>query len=248
MKEKANISTAKSPNKKIKKAIIVLILIIAICICAYSGYLIYQSLSEYKEIDDTYNEVTDMVVGDDFTIDWDKLLAINGDVIAWLRIPDTAISYPVVQYSDNSYYLTHNIYKNYSKGGVPFVSYTITNPFEDYNTIIYGHNLNNGSIFSDLKKYKDSEFAKEHNVVYVYLPDGTTKTYQVFAFYTININSNNIPYNTNIDNLSDYYSEIEEYNTLNIVEPDTSASIITLSTCTNTNKNCRYILQAYLIN
>lgn len=230
----------------------------AFILLGYSVHMIYQSYSEYKQVDDTYNQVVDECVDntetsteqenvDVFQVDWDKLLNINSDIIAWIRIPDTKINYPIVKGSNNNEYLHHNIYGKYSKGGCPFVDSAMITPFNDLNTIIYGHNLDNGSMFSNVKKYKNKEYAKEHNIIEVYLPDGSVNKYCVFAFGEVDADDYDV-YNIYVDDLSEYYEVTKKYNILEIDENyDASNPIITLSTCTNKNRNKRFVLQAYLI-
>lgn len=240
--------------KNKRKIMFTTILIISFILLGYCSYMIYQSYSEYKQIDDTYNEIVDEIEEptkqtetEPFSINWNKLLDINSDIIAWIRIADTNISYPVVKGNNNNQYLYHNIYGKYSKGGCPFVDTAITTPFSDFNTIIYGHNLDNGSMFSNIKKYKNREYAKEHNTIEVYLPDDTINKYCVFAFGEVNANDYDV-YNVYVDDLDRYYETTKKYNVLEIEQDyDITKPIITLSTCTNKNRNRRYVLQAYLI-
>lgn len=230
------------------------ILIIAFVLLGYCSYMIYQSYSEYKQIDDTYNEIVDEIEeptkqteAETFSINWNKLLDINSDIIAWIRIPNTNINYPIVKGNNNNQYLHHNIYGKYCKGGCPFVDSATITPFSDFNTIIYGHNLDNGSMFSNVKKYKNREYSKEHNTIEVYLPDDTINKYCVFAFGEVNANDYDV-YNVYADDLDRYYETTKKYNVLEIEQDyDTTKPIITLSTCTNKNRNRRYVLQAYLI-
>lgn len=246
--------------KKSNKILIIILLIIAFGLLCYSSYMLYKSYSEYKEIDDTYNqivedyvEITEDTTGDvseantadNISINWCELQKINKDIIAWIRIPDTNINYPIVQGTSNTEYLHQNIYKKYSKGGSIFVDSYIKNPFSNFNTIVYGHNLNNGSMFSYIKKYKNEEYAKEHNVIYIYFPDGRIQQYKVFAFGEVDADNYDI-YNVSVDNLQEYYEVIKGYNTYDINDYDSTKPILTLSTCTNKNKNKRYVLHAYL--
>lgn len=221
--------------------------------------MIYQEYSKYKEVDEIYEEIqndyiTKIPINDEqkeekkeqYIVDWNKLLSINENVIAWIRIPDTNINYPVMKSENNNDYLYSNIYGKYSKGGTPFVDYAIKNPFENMNTIIYGHNLNNGSMFSNIKKYKDEQYAKNHNVIYVYFPNGYINKYSIFSFGEVYADDYSI-YNRNVVELKEYYQIIEEYNQINIESHiDDTQPIITLSTCTNKNRQKRYVLQGFL--
>ena len=228
-------------------------MIIAIGILIYSGIMLYGFYKDYKEVDDTNNEIISLYTEngseestEDFKIDWESLLSVNREIVAWIRVPDTNINYPIVQSDNNNKYLRHNIYGNYSYGGCIFVDSAIDNPFGNMNTIVYGHNLNNGSMFSDLKKYSNEDYATKHRDVYIYLPNGNIRTYKVFAFSKINANNYDV-YDIDVEDLDDYYETIGKYNQISIEDNiDTSNPVLTLSTCTNRNKQERYIVQAYL--
>lgn len=244
--------------KNKRRILFTIIMIIAFILLGYCGYMIYQSYYEYKQVDDTYDEIVDEVINENdkpteqkeierFSVNWNKLLNINSDVIAWIRIPNTNINYPIVKGSNNNQYLHHNIYGKYSKGGCPFVDSATITPFSNLNTIIYGHNLDNGSMFSNVKKYKNRDYAKEHNIIEIYLPDKTVNKYYVFAFGEVDANDYDV-YNVYVDDLNKYYETTKKYNTLEVEQNyDTTKPIITLSTCTNRNENKRYVLQAYLV-
>lgn len=240
-------------KKRILKYIWIILFVIVIGVLIYAIIMINSSYQQYKEIDDTNDEIistytkdTSKSPTDDFSIDWDKLLSVNRDIIAWIRIPDTNINYLVVQGKSNNQYLRKNIYGNYSFGGCLFVDSSTEQPFENMNTIIYGHNLMNGAMFSGLKKFSNNEYADNHREIYIYLPNGITRTYKVFAFYKIKANDYRV-YDPNVEDLSEYYQTIAENNQLSLDgDIDNSNPILTLSTCTNHNEDERYILQAYL--
>lgn len=228
-------------------------LVIAVGVLIFAGIKLYGLYKEYKEVDDTNNEIisqytesTSQDTTDDFKIHWDELLGINKDIIAWIRIPDTNINYPIVKGSNNNQYLRQNIYHKYSYGGCVFADSLIENPFGNMNTIVYGHNLNNGSMFSGLKKYNNSNYANEHRTIYIYLPNGSTRVYKIFAFSKVDANNYDM-YNIDVEDVREYYKVIDRYNQLKIQsEIDTSNPILTLSTCTNHNEQERYVVQAYL--
>lgn len=96
--------------------------------------------------------------------DLSELFAENGECIGWLWIPDTAINYPVM-YTPNApqKYLRRNFYGEYSQSGVPFLDYRCSPDSGDL--LIYGHNMKNGTMFSDLKKYLDADFLSSHQTI-----------------------------------------------------------------------------------
>lgn len=99
------------------------------------------------------------------------LIAVNGDCIGWLSIDGTNISYPVMHTpSDSQKYLRRNFYGKYSQSGVPFLDGRCN--LQSTNFIIYGHNMKNGTMFADLKKYVDRDFLNAHRTVKFETMDG----------------------------------------------------------------------------
>ena len=99
------------------------------------------------------------------------LIAENADCIGWLSIDGTNISYPVMHTpSDPQKYLRRNFYGKYSQSGVPFLDGRCD--LQSTNLIIYGHNMKNGTMFSDLKKYVDRDFLNAHRTVKFEMVDG----------------------------------------------------------------------------
>ena len=126
-----------------------------------------------------YDEIQDLAVeadadGTGFSVDFDELLAINSDTIAWIRFDEPSIiNYPVVKSADNEEYLTKTFAENDNKLGAIFMDMRNNSDFSDRNTIIYGHHLNvSPDMFSRLNMYEDEEFCKEHPDFYIYTPDG----------------------------------------------------------------------------
>ena len=243
----------KNKSKELK----ILAFFLAFCIIILSlliGNTIITDYSEYKEVDDTQEKIIDDVVDTsandnqtkEFSINWNKLLSINDEIVAWIRIPDTDISYPVVQGKTNSQYLRKNIYGRYSRGGTPFVSAEQQEPFNCVNTIVYGHNLMNGKIFAQLKKYKSKDFASSHNIVLIYLPSGEIRQYQVYSFHTVSASDTEV-YNLYSDSTSEYAKAMNKNNVLQMdIDINDDMQVLTLSTCTN-NGDSRYVLHAVYI-
>ena len=104
-------------------------------------------------------------------IDFDELRAINEDIVAWIQIPGIGVDYPVVQGKDNEPYLHYTFDGKANKAGSIFLDYRNRADFTDSKVILYGHNMKDGGMFSNLKKYQDEEFRKEQGKVLLYLPD-----------------------------------------------------------------------------
>lgn len=213
---------------KFKKVLVFgLIVLSLILFCIPVKSYVDIKLENNEIFEDVISEgnVSNDEASDDFVIDWERLLSINPNIIAWIYTPGTNINYPIVR---SSYVetgagqeidcLRKNIYGDYSKAGCIFVK-PDTSEFFDYSTVIYGHNLNNGLMFSQLVKYKSNDFMNSHRFVYIYFPDNSVKTYSIYSFMTCQVDDE-------IYDSSDYDDDCE----------------IILSTCTNTAKSKRYVV------
>lgn len=122
--------------------------------------------------------------------DADALKTENPDFKGWLQIPDTVISFPVVQGTDNSYYLKHSFQRHSSAYGCPFLEYTATDA--DRSLVIHGHNMgmNREEMFSSLVNYQDQTFADDHNIIFYADPNRAGKErYTVFAVLNLSVNN-----------------------------------------------------------
>lgn len=215
-------------------------------------FYIISVQSEYLEAEKTYRNIqTDFTEDNDgadgFTPDWKKLKALNPDIAAWIDIPGTKISYPVLQGKDNNEYLRHDVNHRYSRAGCIFIDSSNEKPFEDYNTVIYGHNLQSSGMFSDLKKFSKTVYAEEHPTVYIYLPDETILAYKVFSFHKVKADNAEI-YCTDVSDTASFLQAVHQNNRLDPdVDKSRIQSVITLSTCTNAEENERFVLHAVRI-
>lgn len=203
----------KNKKKKMTASDVVLIVIfvVAITVAAVSGYKLYSIMMEYKAGVDEYNEIADTVVKErdadaedvkklkdakghetkhwtsPLEINFDELKSINQDVAGWLymeALPN--INYPIVQGSDNDFYLHHTYKKESIFAGSIFVDCKNTKDFSDQNTIVYGHNMKNGSMFGTLKQYKLQETIDKSPYFWVITPKEAYK-YKIFAMYVANV-------------------------------------------------------------
>ena len=143
----------------------------------------FQAQQDYQQVADTSTETTGN--GDQATdqrINFDELKATNPDTVAWLRVPNTTINYPVVQTTDNVTYLSKTFTGGYSLSGTIFLDKGNAADFSSVNSILYGHNRVDGTMFADLDKIYDGSLGNDIKI-FLYLPDGTVRTYRVFSSY-----------------------------------------------------------------
>jgi SrtB family sortase len=166
------------------------------------------------------------------------------DVVGWLAIPNTQIDYPFVQGSDNDHYLHRDLDQNQSQAGTIFMDYRNSKDFSDFNTIIFGHNMRNGSMFGELRNFTDQDFFDNNGTGIIFL---ATETYEVefMAFAVIGPDDAAI-YNPSIATeadrlafLSYIRSVARHYRDIGITKED---RIITLSTCSYEFSDARMVL------
>lgn len=181
-------------------------------------------------------------------VDFDELLAISDDVCGWIYAPDTKINYVVAQGEDNNQYLHHLLDDTYSEGGTLFMDCECAPNFAGANSIIYGHNMRDGSMFNSLTKYRDQAYYDAHPVLYLNTPTQNYKI-EVFTAYTCNYDSDTYMLSfASEQDYMDYLTKMKSQSDFQCdVEPSSSERVITLSTCTYEYDNARYVVQGKLI-
>lgn len=186
-------------------------------------------------------------------IDFEALWEINPEAYAWITIPGTEIDYPILQSeTDNTYYLTHNIEGEESPEGAIFTEDYNSKDFEDPNTVIYGHNMRNGSMFQGLHEYMDRAFFDENREVLIYLPDKILH-YEIFAAYLYDDRHLLESFDFEDEDVFEAYLNrifsIRDMNSFIDTDMEVTAEdkIITLSTCYSNESNQRYLVQAVLV-
>lgn len=236
-----------------------IILVIAIVVFAVSAYKLYGIFSEYNKGDKEYQKIQDLVINTDkkddtkektFSVDFEKLLEMNSDVVGWIRFDEPSeINYPVVQGRDNEEYLKRTFEANTNKLGTLFVDVNNPGDFSGRNTFIYGHNMKNGSMFAQLLKYKDDSFYKEHPYFYIYTPDGKVRTYEIFSAGVVKDTSDSYIMDYADDaafqTYIDYIKQQSAYPTS--AEVTTASKIVSLSTCTNVRDDERFLVHGVMI-
>ena len=157
----------------------------------------------------------------------------NGDVIGWIEIPGTPISYPLLQGADNQYYLNHNWKKEYNAGGSIFMEAKNRADFDNFNTLIYGHRMSDNSMFNSLRHYTDQEYAAQHPYIYIATDEGV-RVYEVFAAMKVTVTD---PVYWLITDQTGYMEKMIAFCVENSVieselTPRVENRFLTLSTCT----------------
>ena len=227
-------------------------------------YLISQQNEQVAEIIDNTEATPEQVVEklnnldeEEKTVTFESLKAQNKDFKAWIAVPGANISLPVVQSTNNDKYLKTGFNGKWISGGTAFIDYQNKAPFSDMNTVIYGHNMRDGSMFGKIKNYKSLDTYKKNPLIYVYTENENYvyKIYSVFLTSAVKSDDNGYVFAYNFINLSssaNFASFMEEvklrsfYNTgVDFCEGD---KIITLSTCDRTvMKNGRLVIIGRLV-
>jgi len=220
------------------------------------GKAVYKTMQETAKIPEipldipTFEKETDPVAEALKNTDFPALLRENPDTVAWIYIPDTEISYPVVQGKDNDFYLYHTFLRLWNNAvGAIFLDYRNNGNFADFHTIIYGHRLNRGGMFSSLNHYTETpEFYFAHPYIYLALPRGQVAKYEIFAFYEADVTENTYQLRFFSDAAKEkYIADCLGRSLLDtLVRPTASDRLLTLSTCTGHGHSHRCVVQARL--
>lgn len=242
------------------------IAVISVCgvLALTSGLLIFRDLHQYSESAASYEDMAvfvelpeqteaaadtasnELSVVDDIlteenvilpSVDFDSLKEINTDIIGWLTIPDTVVNYPVSQAEDNSYYLTHLYDGTYNKTGCLFADFENQADFSDRNTIIYGHNMRDGSMFAALNSYDSQEFFDAHKELYLVTPSGgyVVELFVAFPAKPSESGADTSPWCLSWKDDGAYTTWLNAMQERSVVENDvtvtSSDKVLTLSTC-----------------
>jgi len=192
-------------------------------------------------------EPVDLIAESLEQIDLETLQAVNPEVIGWICIPDTVISYPLLRGEDNDFYLKHTWDRASHSGGSIFMDWRSSADLTDFNTIIYGHRMRDGSMFGALKHYKDREFWGEHPSVYITDENGV-HVYDIFAAWEPSTKS--IVYTLDFDSDETRQRFLDTCTKGSWLDPGVTLNrdsrILTLSTCTGRGHATRWVVQGYL--
>lgn len=243
--------------RKIVTVILVCIFAAAACV---SGYKIYQIMSEYQSGETAYKSLkkyvstpssdieTKALEQPDTTpeqpiIDFDGLSAVNSDIVGWIQLDGSVIDYPIARCDNNDYYLEHLFNKEVNSSGCIFLDFRNSSDFSDQNSIIYGHHMKNGSMFSAITNYNSQSFYDEHPTFRLYTPNANYEI-EIFAGYVANLQDQT--WNTEFNNDADFSqwidARIQKSAFQSNVRPSVKDKIVTLSTCSYEFENARFVV------
>lgn len=224
----------------------------------------YASLEQYVSFEDTeptilINEIPATLLTEPMetvsttlddtkwpNINFSALSEINPDIVGWLYIEGTEINYPVVQGTDNDYYLRHLFDGTYNNAGCLFLDATSESDFTEKNSIIYGHHMKNGTMFYDLMEYKEQSFYDEHTIALLVTPTSKYKIH-FFSGYVSStsasawdVDFSDVGYEQWLQELQNKSCFVSEFH------PTTEDCVITLSTCSYEFNNARFVLHGVL--
>ena len=244
-------------TEKTRKKVWIIIFLIAVLCCVGCLVALIVSRWGYEDLEKLRSDVkvsSEVVsskapVSVETPVDFEELQRANPDIYAWINVPGTVIDYPILQHPENNaFYLNHTVNGNSSRYGSIYTESYNKKDFSDFNTVIYGHNMLNGTMFGTLKRFRNRDFFKENRVIHIYMP-GRIMKYEIFAAYIWNDSHILLSYDFVDPVLRKGYLDMI-FNTRNMsaniaddVPVTINDKIITLSTCTSKD-NERYLVQA----
>lgn len=234
-------------NPKQKKWIQSALTIFFLAVFLYAAWNLFLIWQEYQAGEDTYNQaqqefltpelenefVVEEITWPTFSIDFTQLKQVNREICGWIWCYDTKISYPLVQSKKNNDAYLHVTYDGRSNSaGSIFMDYRNACDFSDDNSILYGHNMKNGTMFAGLKKFCNQEYYDTHREFYILTPDGNRR-YEIIAAFQTDALSN--IYSRNFANQEDKLAWLNQVlRSSAVLAPVTATeadTFVTLSTC-----------------
>ncbi len=238
----SKVSSGNTRSKTDKKAFNILttaLIVVAVGVFAFSLYKIIGMAQGYSEGQQEYKNIKQQAVdlaedSEYLRVNYDLLKQTNSDFAAWIDIPDTKISYPVVYppNEDNEFYLHTTFEKQYNFAGSIFLDYRSDPSWNGRNTVLYGHRMNDGSMFAALGKYLEKPFWETHREIHIYTAKGI-RIYDIFACYVAHVTDECYTFSFDSDDhFSNWVSNIKSKSNYNTdVSVNKDSKVIMLSTC-----------------
>ncbi len=250
------------------------LLCLLVGIFLFSAWNLYAIMAEYRKGEDSYEKLTqefttqyptspfassqpsEETISEEETepketapiaVDFDAVLADCSDVVGWLYCPDTPINYPVVQAGDNDYYLRRLLDGTWNSSGSIFMDYRCPSDFSGWNSILYGHNMKNDSMFGTLQEYKEQEYYDAHPVLYLLTPEKDYKIELLGGYTTPGTAEDTYGLPDTQEGRDELVAKARQQSTFQTdTEVNAEERLITLSTCAYEYDNARYVLVGVL--
>lgn len=238
-------------TKNYIQIIFIVIFIISICAIIYYFYNAHKHQDILNNIKIDEGQITEETT--ERMLQIAELKKENEDIIGWIEVEGTNINFPVVQGTDNEYYMKHTYTKEYSNDGSIFLDKSYDWNLPSTNLLLYGHNNKNGNMFQDLLKYKDENFYKEHTTIRFTTVNEDCQYEIISAFlsrvyYQDEQNVFRYYYFINANNETEYNNYVEESKKASLYDTGKSATygeqLLTLSTCEYSQEDGRFAVVA----
>ena len=250
-----------------KKFICILLILVLMGVLGYCVWQIVGITDEYQAGVEVYEELEQFVVMPETVpvettadeeiveaetepaaiqwpeVDFEALSQVNGDIVGWLYIPGTVINYPVVQGTDNEYYLKHLFNGKTNSSGCIYLDCGAEGDFTSMNSVLHGHHMKNGSMFAGICKYKDQSYFDEHPTAMLLTPGGRYEV-KFFSGYVCETTSDAWDYDFDEAWLDKRIRS--SYFDADLI-PTTEDHVLTLSTCSYEFTDARFVLHGVLI-
>lgn len=232
------------------------VLVASLAVLGALAFSYWQGQNAYDEIADRAFEAPRDIEGtslENIQVDWDALRAINPDVVGWIYIPDTIVNYPIVHTDDDTHYLSYDFNGQQGWGatfGTIFLQAANAGDFTDANNIVYGHHLNNGSMFACLADFTDSVEFNAHRTVYLLTPQGN---YKLRTFSLVHCAADDPLAQTSFTDADELASYVQDKIDRSVAAPEGALPAaedidhtFAFVTCDNLPSDGRYVLFSYV--
>lgn len=257
--------------KKGTKVLFVILCLVFVGVFIFAGYKLFSTLHEYKVASDTYSDLSSQYVKSGkekkeekkeeeeivldpevcpIEVDFDALREQCPDIVGWIYCPDTVINYPIVQYDDNAYYLHRLINGSYNSSGTLFLDCLNIPTWGCNNNIVYGHHMNDGTMFAKLVDYSKQEYYDAHPKMYILTPKYNYRL-ELFTGYVTKLDSDTYAITFKDEEANQQWLDAckAESKFVPLADYDVKVgdTICTLSTCTYDYDDARFVVQGKLV-
>ena len=248
-------------------------IVLLVIVLLFSGVQLIQEIVEYRKGEKTYEdlsqfvqfetepastepalsgteEATEPAVNPIPVVDFESLRARNEDTVGWIYIPGTNVSYPIVRAADNDYYLYRLFDGTVNSAGSIFMDYRNAETWQDRHTVIYGHNMKNGTMFADILNYQSQDYYDAHPTGYLLTPQGNYELVFFAGYVADPTEPGEDAWQMEFEDNDAYLKWLRHAGTrstfLSQWIPGVQDRVITLSTCSYAYDDARYVLQGIL--